>query len=227
MAALRKDQQLLLWAAGASVLLWPMPLGRLALAPLIYLNTHLHELCHALAGLLTGGSVDIIRVNANFSGEALVAGGSLPIVASAGYVGASLIGGVLILCGRKEELARAALWTLFGFLLFSMVFFVRGDLVGVLTGLAWLAGLFLLAGKLKGPGLIFTAQFIGIQQCLSSLVAFVSLLGVSLGYGHSDAKIMESATAIPAIVWASLWLALSGAIMAGCLSHSLKQDKPA
>ena len=218
MAKLRQDQSLLLVASGASVLVWVVPMLKLALAPLALLNTHLHELCHAAAALLTGGSVDHIKVFSNLGGVTHISGGSTPIVAAAGYVGTSIIGGLLILVAGRKDHARQALWIIFGLLAFSMIVFVRGDTVGVLSGLGWMAVLFLAAWKLPDEGARFAAQFLGIQQCLTSLMAFAALFNVSFGYGHSDAKIMEQATGLPDVLWAGMWLILSGTLVWACLA---------
>lgn len=200
------------------MLIWVVPMLRVVLTPLALLNTHLHELCHAIAALLTGGSVESIKVYSNLGGVALVQGGSLPIVAMAGYVGSSVIGGLLIWVAGKKDHARQALWILFGLLTFSMIVFVRGDIVGVISGLAWIGVLFLCAWKLPDDGAAFLAQFLGIQQCLTSMLAFTALFNVSFGYGHSDAKIMEQATGIPDVVWAGTWLILSVTLVWVCLA---------
>lgn len=218
MAKLRQDQSLLLAASGASLLVWVVPVFKVILAPLALLNTHLHEFCHAAAALLTGGSVSHIKVFSNLGGEAPIAGGLTPVIAAAGYVGTSLIGGLLILVAGRKDHARQALWILFGILTFSMIVFVRGDVVGVFSGVAWMAVLFAAAWKLSDDWARFMAQFLGIQQCLTSLMAFFALFNVSFGYGHSDAKIMEDATGIPDVVWAGAWLILSAVLVWACLA---------
>jgi len=209
---------LLLVASGASVLVWVVPVLKVILAPLALLNTHLHELCHAVAALATGGSVSHIKVFSNLGGVAHISGGATPVVAAAGYVGTSLIGGLLILVAARKDHARQSLWILFGLLAFSMIVFVRGDAIGVLSGLAWTAVLFAAAWKLPDEAARFLAQFLGIQQCMTSLMAFAALFDVSFGYGHSDAKIMEQATGIPDVVWAGAWLILSAVLVWACLA---------
>jgi Peptidase M50B-like len=210
---MRKDQKLLLAATGVSLACWLVPGGRYVLAPLEYLNTHLHELGHALAGIATGGSVGDIRVNADFSGTAEVSGGWTVIVASAGYVGTSFFGAFLVFLGRSVEKARAGLMVLAAMLLLSLLAFVRGDLVGILTALFWIATLAVAAKKLPDDWARGGIQFLGIQQCLTSVVSFVSLFLVSLSSGHSDAKIMENLTGIPALLWAFSWFCVSVALI--------------
>lgn len=207
---LRKDQKLLIWASVASLALWVVPYVRLALLPLIYYNTHIHELCHALAAAITGGEVDFIKVFANGSGVTATLGGSPILLATSGYVGSAIVGGMLIFGSRTVVSAKRMLWVAAGFLVFSMVFYVRGDTVGILTGIGWILALGSMAYWLKGDANIFAVQFLGIQQCMTSVYSFLALIQVSSMPGqHSDAANMEKATNIPAMVWAVLWLLLA------------------
>ena len=66
---LRRDQWTLLGASLASVALWATPLLRPFALPLIYLNTHIHELCHAVTTIATGGAVENIIVLGDGSGS--------------------------------------------------------------------------------------------------------------------------------------------------------------
>jgi hypothetical protein len=224
MAKLRKDQTILLWASAASLAIWMIPGLRLLAAPLALLNTHYHELFHAIAALASGGSVSHIVVNKDFSGLAEIRGGFMPLVASAGYVGASLWGGILIWLGGSPQRARGGLMLAGALTAISLIAFVRGDWVGVLSGLFW--SIVLLAGQaaLKDEAAVFAVQFLGIQQALTSFLAFVALLNVSMGYGHSDAKIMEQASGIPALIWAGAWMVLSAALVFLCLRSSWKGE---
>ncbi|MCH8979868.1 MAG: M50 family metallopeptidase, partial [Armatimonadetes bacterium] len=120
--ALRKDQRLLIWASVASLAVWAVPYLRPVLLPLIFYNTHIHELCHALAAVVTGGSVEFIKVNANGSGVTHTLGGSPFLLATSGYVGSAIVGGLLIFGSRTVEGARKMLWVAAGFIALSMVF---------------------------------------------------------------------------------------------------------
>lgn len=206
-----KPHQIALLGAGlVSAGAWAVPLLRTLFLPLLYLNTHLHELCHALAAHLTGGSAMAIYVYANGSGLTPVLGGVLLVVASAGYVGASVVGAGMILGGRTPGGAKTVLRALAVALALSTVLFVRGDTVGLFAGILWVGGLWLMSTYLKDRALLFAAQFLGLQQCLNSLQSLYDLLRISAGgSGHSDAGLMASRSGIPAIVWAVAWCALS------------------
>ena len=212
--ALRKDQSILLLAGLASLVVWLFPIFRPFLLPLVYYNTHIHELCHALAGVATGGHVKEIIVRANGSGVTSVFGGSAWLLASSGYVGSAIVGGMLIAGSRTERGARRTLWIAAGFLLFSLLFFVRGELIGVVSAISWIAVLSACAHWLKQDKVIFAAQFLGIQQCITSAHAFLVLLQLTAFTDqHNDAKILQEAAGIPAIVSSVVWLMISAAIV--------------
>jgi hypothetical protein len=208
--SLRRDQWALLLAGSATAALWLVPSLRGLALPIVYYNTHIHELCHALAALATGGQVQDIQVFANGSGVAQIQGGWIPIVASSGYVGSSVVGGLFLAWSRTGHGARSTLKAAALFLGLSLVFFVRGDGVGLASAIGWVVVLALLAARTGGKAAMFAAQFLGLQLCLTSLQSFAPLFHVAAGVdGHSDAKILEQATGVPDVLWASSWLAVS------------------
>ncbi len=211
---LRPDQSAILYASLASLALWFIPFLNLLSLPLEYLNAHTHEMCHAITAILTGGKVEQIDVFSNGSGVTPVLGGYLPLVASAGYVGASLIGVLIILYSRNPNGARMSLRLLGTALGGSMLMWVRGDIVGVISGIAWVAILFVLAARLPAKGILFAATFIGIQQCLHSVMALLTLMDISFfSERHSDAILMQQSTGLPASFWAVGWSVFSLALV--------------
>lgn len=206
---LRKDQQLLLLAGLVALSAWATPAAHPFLLPLIYLNTHLHELCHALAGWISGGRPEYILVHADGSGVTPTIGGSLLLVASAGYVGTSVIGGIVIVMAANERGAKTALGLVAGSLAISLALLVRGDGIGLAAGGAWVVLSLVLARCLRQHAAVFAAQFLGLQLCLTSGEAFAALFQVSTVGMHSDAQIMAEATPIPALAWAAGWFLFS------------------
>lgn len=186
-----------------------VPVVGWALLPVTYLNTHIHELCHALSAVATGGQVARIEVFANGGGVTPVSGGWMPVVAMAGYVGSTIVGAIVTVLGRSDRGARLVLRFLSMALLVSLALWVRSDWLGIVAGAFWVAGLWGLT-MLSGPNLLFAAQFIGVQLILASFQSLLVLLHVSqLGIGHSDAVLMSQAAGLPPIVWASVWAGLS------------------
>lgn len=211
---LKPDQSAILYASLVSVAVWFVPFLNLVFLPLEYLNAHTHEMCHAITAVLTGGKVEQIDVFSNGGGVTPILGGFMPVVASAGYVGASLIGVLIILFSRTPQGARTSLRLLGTALGASMLMWVRGDAVGVISGIAWVAILFALAARLPGKGVLFAANFIGIQQCLHSVMALLTLMNISFfSETQSDAILMQQSTHIPAAFWAVGWTVFSAALM--------------
>jgi hypothetical protein len=208
--SLRPHQSVLIGASIAAVLAWIIPAVHFVVLPLQYLNTYLHELAHAVMAVLSGGDVHHILVFADGSGVTPVKGGSILLVASAGYVGASVMGALIVYFSRTEPLARRTLRVLAVVLALTLLVWVRGDLVGVVSGLVWILGLVLASAFLRGLPLLFFAQFIGIQQCLTSFQSIFTLLQVSAyTRHHSDAMLLQQFTGIPALFWALSWTLLS------------------
>lgn len=225
--ALRRDQKLLITAAVLTVGLWVVPFLRPLILPLVYFNTHIHELAHALAALATGGQVEYIHVYADGSGATPVRGGAILFVASAGYVGAAVVGGLMILGSRTEDSARRTLWTAFAFMLLSILLFVRFDTVGILSGILWTGALCLAARFLKKDAVILLTQFLGLSLALTSLQSVLILLNLTTNPGlHNDAKILQDATFIPGIVWALLWTAISVIAIWTSLKSAWKPARP-
>jgi len=203
----RPHQTALLLAAVVSLLGLFVPAVGAALLPLEYLNTHLHELGHALMAIGTGGQVRFIKVYGDGSGVTPVYGGILTLVASAGYLGSAAAGAAIVWAMRSERGARLALGVAGFALALSMVLFVRGDLVGVVSGIAWSAALIAASRTLRGPWLLFVAGLVGLQQGLNALRALFELLQITtMNEAQSDALLMQRATlGVPAPFWALLW----------------------
>ncbi len=203
---MRPHQTALLLAGIVSLLGFFLVPVQMLLLPLGLLNTHLHELSHALAALLTGGTPEYIRVNADTSGITPVAGGILPIVASAGYLGSAAAGAGIVYAMRTEKGARWALRITSIALALSMLLFVRGDVVGVFSGILWTVALFAASKYLNGAWLTFTAALTGLQQGLNALRSLFELLQITtMSETHSDATLMQQSTLIPAPVWSIIW----------------------
>ena len=189
--------------------------------PVVYLNTHFHELCHALVALACGGEVEKIVVNANGSGVTPIRGGNVFLEASAGYLGATIVGAMTIFFSRRPEAARNVLRTLAIFLGVSLMVFVRGDSVGVVAGIFWVFAILAASRYLSGQSLVFSAQLLGLFMCLNAIQSVYTVLQISaLTEMDSDAKIVASVTGLPPILWASMWCLTSLVLVGTTLRHS-------
>ncbi|RRR75595.1 MAG: M50 family peptidase [Candidatus Viridilinea halotolerans] len=212
----RPDILLVAVGALASTLLWRVPLLGLLFYPFRLLNTFVHEVSHGLAALLTGGSFERFVVYANMEGLALIRGGSRVIVASAGYLGTALFGGLLILLTATPLAEQTLLLALGASLGLLCLMFVR-NLFG------WLAGM-LLAASLGASGWLLSDQhaallvaLLALQMPLAAIHSLVDLLRLAVRRARpgrvSDAHLLARHTGIPAIIWASLWFISALAIL--------------
>jgi len=96
--------------------------GRAVIYPINLFVTVLHELGHALGGIISGGKVEYVQINADGSGKASILGGNTLIILMGGYLGSAIFGNIIFYIGVKAgKLARAALYVLGGFMLLSGV----------------------------------------------------------------------------------------------------------
>lgn len=203
---------LALFAALVSVALWFVPFAHYAVYPFRMLSTFIHEISHAIVALLSGGSVDRITMQWNTSGQTLTQGGWALLIASAGYVGATVVGSLLLRSTGQEKLVKPLLLTLGAVLLLCTIVFGGNSVV-------WIWGLILAAGLTAAALLLprrlakFALSFLSIQVLLNSVFDLDSVIRTSIAGGvQTDATNLAQISHgfIPALVWAIGWSAVSG-----------------
>jgi len=184
--------------------------GPLVLYPFRLFTTWVHECAHAVMTLLVGGHVDSIVIEQNAAGvtrslipESRVAMG---LVASAGYLGASVVGCALMMAARGKKGADGILWTLGAFMLITLIVWMR-NLFGIAVVLIWSVALIALSRKRGGSVSSFVLSLLAVQVALNS-VFDIRVLFLVHG-GHSDADTMARLFLLPAWTWASLWMLIS------------------
>jgi len=127
--------------------------------------------------VLVGGRVQAITIAPDTSGLTLglVPSGTLArgLVASAGYLGAALVGCVLMAAARVERWAHAILLAMGGCLLLTAVFWVR-NLFGFVVVLAWGASLVALGRRGAGDGARFLLGLLAVQVALNATVPWLT-----------------------------------------------------
>ena len=199
-----------LWlAAGLSLAVTLTPWGPLLLYPFTLFTTWVHECGHAVVAVALGGSVKSITIEPDTSGltQSLIPTGRMVqgLVASAGYLGASVVGCLLMAATRKPKRARPILWSIGAFMLLTLVLWIR-NLFGAVVVLAWGLALVTLGRKGSGRAPRFVLSVLAIQVALNAVYGIRTLFLVR---GHSDAETMARLFAAPAWVWASAWMAIS------------------
>lgn len=209
----------LLGLIGIALALWVLsriPGGTWVLYPFVLFKTYVHEFWHGLAAWLTGGQFLRFEIYPDTSGMAWTAGGSAWVIASAGYLGASLTGAVLVILAARGFPAALLLGALgvgmilLGLLLASNAF---GLWMALVLGALLLAALQLPPAARDGVLLVLAASL--ALDALNSLWVLSHLAWT--GEQHTDAAAMAALTGLPAWFWAWTWILLSLALLAFAL----------
>ena len=201
-----------LWVAVAITLAVSFtPWGPMVLYPFKLFTTWVHECSHALMTLLVGGRVSSIVIEPDTSGvtRSLIPTARFPraLVASAGYLGASFVGCLLMAATRDRKRAPAILWGIGAFMLVTLVVWMRNPF-GVAVVLVW--GLFLVMLSRRGSLALFVLSLLAVRVALDAVYDIRVLF---LVHGQSDAETMAGLSALPAWLWASVWMSMSVAML--------------
>jgi hypothetical protein len=208
----------LLALTGVIALLWQTPL----VTPLKILIVFLHEVSHAVATVLTGGSVVSLSIDPMQGGMVVSRGGSRFATLSAGYVGSLLIGVALFLAAVRTTWDRSVVAGL-GVVLFVVAAAYVRD---------WFGMAFCLAAALS---LLAVARFLRreINDLVLRVIGLASMIYVPLdifsdtiarSYLRSDARMLAEEFGGPTLFWGGLWLILSGVVILWTLRHVLGSE---
>jgi hypothetical protein len=244
----RPQVRLLLFAAAVTVLLWFIPFTGLLMYPFRIFVTFIHEGGHAIAALLTGNAVASLSVATDGSGLTYsTVNGFFPqlLISSAGYLGVTAFGALLLILIRRTVAARAVLIgsaALIGGL--TLIFGLIKPLISGLWGSLWAIPFTVIAGILLSLGLLavakyasprvatFFVSFLAVQCVLNALLDLKTLFYLSspftLGEVHSDASNMAAATGVPAIFWTLAWAGVAFVILSLALrAYAVSREKTA
>lgn len=211
----RRSSDNWLWIAAAlslaiSLTRW----GPLVLYPFRLFTTWAHECAHAVMTLLVGGHVNSIVIERNGAGvtSSLIPQSRLAqgLVASAGYLGASVVGCALMIAARGNKAAHGILWTIGAFMLVTLLVWVRNPF-GIAVVLISSVALIALSRSRSAPLPSFVLSLLAVQVALNSVFDIRVLF--LLSGGHSDAATMARLFVLPTWVWASLWMLISTCLL--------------
>ncbi len=222
-------------AAALAVTLSHLPIVDTAIYPFKLFGTFVHEWCHAIVAIATGGQVKQLQINADLSGETFTTGGWLLPIFSAGYVGAACVGALLLVLPTRWANkvlicvgALSILMPLAGELAFGTSF----------TGTTWLwtavFGCVTLVIGSRAParaaGLF--QQFLAVELCLTAIDSLRNLAWITENSSGAqintargicyytqplrtgtDALNAQCYFSAPALFWTVLWFALAIAVI--------------
>jgi hypothetical protein len=208
-----------LWAAVAvSVVVSLTPWAQFLLYPFKLFTTWVHECGHALMTVLVGGRVTSITIEPDTSGltQSLVPAGRVAggVVASSGYLGAAVVGCLLMAATRVEKWAHVILLSLGACMVATAVLWMR-NFFGFGVVLAWGVALVSLARTGIGHAPRFLLSLLAIQVALNSVYDIRVLFLIDRG--QSDAATMAQLFLLPSWVWATAWMLMSVAMLGATL----------
>jgi hypothetical protein len=211
----RRSSDNWLWVAAAlSLGISLTRFGPLVLYPFKLFTTWVHECGHAVMTVVVGGRVNSIVIEFNTTGitRSLIPEGRIAqgLVASAGYLGASIVGCVLMTAARGKKRAHAILLGIGACMLATLAIWIRNPF-GIAVVLIWSIALIALSRHASGPVSSFVLSLLAVQVALDSVYDIRVLFLVHVGY--SDADTMARLFVLPAWFWAAVWMLVSIAML--------------
>jgi len=217
-------------SVGIWIASWYLPFAAYIVYPIQLFATFVHEGSHVLATLMTGGSVQSLTVSPDTSGlvwSLTQEGNWLQafLVSSAGYVGTTIFGVLLLTWFRYGYSSRNALYFSSGFVgvmtlvfgllapiwnVFNGKFSVMSVAFTVISGAVITGGLFAIAKFAELKWVNFSLAFLAVQCLLNAIFSLKTLFIISAtSETHSDAVNMAEATGVPSLFWVTLWIVIS------------------
>lgn len=182
-----------------------------AAIPFTWLSSFFHEFSHALATLLTGGSVERIASVSIDRVDALMQGGWTPLVAFAGFTGAMLLGLGVFYTARLSQFhsSRLIAGILVLICLASLVLWVRHTRAIVFV-LGWALLLGLSLQPWRPAVLRWLLKFSGVYVIVDNAMRAIPSFAL---YYHHDGDVLARYTPVPIWGWAGMWLLLATVLL--------------
>ncbi len=174
--------------------------------PFTWIMTFFHEISHGISALVTGGSVEKIKIHILGSGLCYTSGGIRFIILQAGYIGAVIWGIVIYEMADKISHKSTNILAIFlaGLIVVIAVLYGRDIITWII--LLILFGLFVSIIKLQEAYFMrLSLKFIGIYVLLDAVRAPLYLID---GRHYGDGAKLSDLTGIPEIIWILIWLAI-------------------
>ena len=210
------------------VVSWYLPLFDWVVYPLQLFATFIHEGSHVLASVITGSPVLSMTVSPDTSGVVYsVPNGWLSglFISSAGYLGTTLFGTLLLIWMRYDFSSRKALYFSGGFVgvmtlrfgiiapilnIFSLQVGIGSILFTIISGAFLTAGLIAIGKFAEIKWVNFALAFLAVQCLLNAIFHLVELFFITTSTNvQSDAANMAQATGLPGIAWVMIWIVVS------------------
>ena len=199
-------------------LCWEHPI----LYPLKLLVVFFHESSHALATLLTGGTVKELVINQQQGGHVISQGGNQFIIISAGYIGSLLWGVAIYMASVKSRHDKLLMFAL-GLSVIIITIIFSGSLFSLLFGLLSGAAMLLIAKYLTDTYNDFILRLISLTSMMYAPLDIYSDT-ILRSYLQSDAYLLAEYTGGSTLLWGCIWFVISAAVIFYCLKWLLTQN---
>ena len=177
-----------------SLLLWDSQI----IYPVKIFVVLLHEISHAIAAIVSGGSVEKIFLDVHLSGSTITKGGNQILIAVSGYIGSLIIGSLIFISADSKNFNKW-LTTILAIIIFLVaVNLVQDSLLIFFSILIALVFFFLPRYANDKIAKIFF-MFIGLTSCFY-VVADIKQDLLTTTLRETDTQILEYLTGIPALV---------------------------
>lgn len=174
----------------------------------------LHEISHAVAAILTGGTIVKLEISADQGGLCVTRGGGRFLVLTAGYLGSMLWGGLILLAAGRTKMDKSISTLISLVILVVTLFFVRNSF-GFIYGISFGMAMFLIGWLLPNVINDFLLKLIGLTSVLYAIFDIKDdLLTASIG-GMSDATMLSREFFGSVRFWGLLWMGIALAMAYG------------
>jgi len=221
------NKSMVMWIFSAVILyiiLSFIPIVHYVIYPFKLFSTFVHESCHGLASIFTGGSWHKFLIGSDGSGLAYTSGGLRMFIIPAGYIGTALIGGILLLLSSKPGRANAILIVIAIIISAITIIFARNT-AAIILGIGFALVIILIAIKTKGFFPAFFLNFLAVSLSLNALLDVrVLFLHTTANMGRNDAVAMNNEVLrIGSVTWAIVYIAISVIITYVCFRRATKK----
>jgi hypothetical protein len=192
---------------GCTIWLW----STLALYPIKLFVVLLHELSHGAAALLTGGEILSIEISELIGGSCQYRGGNQLVIASAGYLGSLLWGGLILVIASRTKYSRELGTVIASVMIIATLLWIRNTF-GVLFTMGSAILLFGFCRFFPSWMVRTLLQFLGTASCLYVIVDIYEDL-IRVSQQDSDAETLATLTGIPALFWGVMWALIAFAMI--------------
>lgn len=218
----------------ATIVLWNVPFGKLALYPFTILGTWFHEMAHGLTAIILGGTFYYLEIFSNGSGLAAYSGplflGPIgrALVAGAGPIGPTIAGFIFIISSVNIKATKFMLYFLSISLIVSNIIWMR-SIFGFIVISVFVIIIILITLKANDKIKQFVLQLLGVQAFASVYMSIGYLFSTGANVDGSsfasDTQQMANNLLLPHFIWAGIILLFSAFMIFKSLQFVHKKTK--